>query len=149
MATLPVIIFPGPAATGNHTTDSGTALSFSIIQPCVAGTMLGVQFWPTGSATTIRSASFHINAGSSTALTLTPVGGAGGGQMASIPLSGNAKNVNTLAVTATDNAGHAKTAQVLFYLRGTMVGSFDDDSDQQSRANKKAPVRKKAARKKK
>ena len=69
--------------------------------------------------------------------------------MASIPLSGNAKNVNTLAVTATDNAGHAKTAQVLFYLRGTTFGSFNDDPDQESRAKKKAPVRKKAAGKKK
>ena len=67
--------------------------------------------------------------------------------MASIPLSGNAKNVNTLAVTATDNAGHAKTVHVLFYLRGTSFVSFDDDADQESWA--KAPVKKKAARKKK
>jgi len=149
MATLPVILFPGPAATGNHMTDSGTALSFSFPQACAAGTTtVGVQFWPTGSATTIASASFSINGGSSTALTLTPVGGAGGGQMASIPLSGNAKDVNTLTVTARDNASGVKTAQVLFYLRGTTFGSFDDDSDQESRAKQKAPVKKKAARKK-
>jgi len=54
-----------------------------------------------------------------------------------------------LTLTARDNASGVKTAQVLFYLRGTTFGSFDDDSDQESRAKKKAPAKKKAARKKK
>ncbi|HMF19088.1 MAG TPA: hypothetical protein VKE98_17900, partial [Gemmataceae bacterium] len=106
-----------------------------------AGTMVGVQFWPTGGASTILNASFTINGlpVGGTNLPLGGVAGPGGGKQGSINLAGNLKDVNSLSVTATDDVGNATTANLLFYLRGaSMVG-----------AKKKAPAKKKAGGRKK
>lgn len=144
MTNKPVIIFMGLQITGNKMGDAGvagTALDFSIPQVCSAGTMVGVQFWPTGGASTIGNASFTINGlpVGGTNIPLAGAAGTGGGKQGSINLAGNLKDVNSLSVTATDDVGNATTANLLFYLRGaSMVG-----------AKKKAPAKKKAGGRKK
>lgn len=116
----PVILVQSPMVTGNHVHENSSLVELALCTAMASGAQVMVQFWPTNGATTISSASYSINGGTST--TIPPaqlMSIPGGGKSAPIPVSGNTRDQNYLEVTCTDNAAtpQSKTARIYYYLK--------------------------------